>query len=346
MPIAIRPGHLEHDRDLAIRMFARYLNPRYDRRRFDWVYRQNPYGLGRLWIATDSNSGATVGTAGAFPRRIYLAGCEEVAWALGDFCVSDQYRSLGPALQLQRLCLAEVDSGAAALCYDFPSTGFMAVYRRLNIAPNGHMIRLAKALRVDRKLEKINIIPWVTRGLGAAANLLLAFRDRASRDSRTVTVSLYQGHCGPEFSALAQEIVDRYGACIQRSAAYLNWRYMDNPLYPCELLTARRDGALLAYAVFTCIGKDATLMDLFGHCDPHVLRTLINGLVSLLRARGIITVSAPILASHPWIAILQGLGFRPRESTPVVLYPISRIRSTVDPRTLRPWLFVYGDRDS
>src|SRR5215831_8052216 len=118
--VVIRDGDLETDRKLAIDTLARCLKPAYDDARFDWVYRQNPHGRGRLWVATDPANGAVVGIAGAFPRRMCLYGRTELAWVLGDFCVSDAYRSVGPALALQRACLAEISGGAIPFCYDFP----------------------------------------------------------------------------------------------------------------------------------------------------------------------------------------------------------------------------------
>ena len=68
MAIAIRPGTLECDRLPAIGLLARHLNPAYDTARFDWLHTQNPAGPGRFWMAVDSDTGESVGTAAAFPR--------------------------------------------------------------------------------------------------------------------------------------------------------------------------------------------------------------------------------------------------------------------------------------
>src|SRR5258707_14285040 len=104
--ISIRPAALDADRKVLVETLARYLNPLSDERRFDWLYRENPHGQGRAWIACGPDNSTIVGMAAAFPRRIWIGGAENVGWVLGDFCVSDQNRSLGPALQLQRACLA------------------------------------------------------------------------------------------------------------------------------------------------------------------------------------------------------------------------------------------------
>jgi Acetyltransferase (GNAT) domain len=345
MKIIVRQAHLEADKNLIVDTLYRNLTPLSDSRRFHWLYRNNPYAPPRVWFAIDADKSAVVGMASAFPRRIYVEGREVLGWVLGDFCINDQYRSLGPALQLQRACLAEVDSRTMAFCYDFPSSSMMAIYRRLGIQSCGRMVRLALPLRVDRKIGQFVKNAAVVRGLSVAGNLLMALSKPKPSDSRTLTVSPHSGNCGEEFSILARKMASRHGVCLQRSAEYLNWRYVSNPLYRYELLTARREGSLTAYAVFTHIGEDATLVDLFGDEAPSAISGLVSRVVDLLRERGVVTVSVPISESHPWLPLLQGLGFKPRETSPVVVYApyFPSEHSLIEGIT---WFLMHGDRDS
>src|SRR5262245_1698013 len=123
MGITVTAGDVEADRERVVELFARHINPAYNTRRFDWLYRRNPHGLGRLWLAVDPATDSLVGAAGALPRRVYVAGREELAWVLADFCVSDRYRVLGPALTLYRACFAALGPESPVLCHDFPSQG-------------------------------------------------------------------------------------------------------------------------------------------------------------------------------------------------------------------------------
>src|SRR5262249_36623406 len=139
----------------------------------DWLYVANPHGPARVWIAADDASGETVGVASAFPRRAAVDGREVVGWVLGDFCIHDAYRTLGPALQLNRACLEAVDRGSAAFCYDFPSRSMMAVYQRLRIAPVGSVVRYARVVRWGRRLGRAASNPIARAGaaiLGAVAD--------------------------------------------------------------------------------------------------------------------------------------------------------------------------------
>src|SRR5690349_12414253 len=120
MKIIVQPVDLQRDRDVLITTLREYLTPTSNERRFDWLYRQNPHGDPKVWLARDSESGEVVGTSAAFRRQALFNGSAKKGWVLGDFCIAEKYRSLGPALQLQRATLAAIaELPESDFCYDF-----------------------------------------------------------------------------------------------------------------------------------------------------------------------------------------------------------------------------------
>lgn len=345
MRLTIRPADLVSDRRVIIDTLARCLTSLSDERRFEWLYISGPHGPGRAWLAIDNDRDVVAGVAAAFPRRVYFQGAETMAWVLGDFCLDPQYRSLGPALQLQRACLSIMDSGNAAFCYDFPSASMAAVYSRLGIVSAKHMVRLARPLRVDRKVRELVPVPGVQQVVSAVGNTLLKFAHSQVQTQCSLSISLHEGLCAEEFSLLAQELQDQLGACVQRSAEYLNWRYWHNPLGRYEFITARSGDRLKGYAVFEQSGDDGVLVDLFGANDEEVIKGLIERLVMLIERRGATTLSAPLIESHPWLSWFTDLGFRPRESAPLVVVP-SKLPIGDGKRGRGALFFMQGDRDS
>src|SRR5262249_14595697 len=103
MPVRIRQAALNSDEAELTDLLRRHLAPTADERRFGWLYRDSPHGEARSWLACDAQGNA-VGAATAFPRRVHVDGREKRNWVLGDFCLDEEFRSLGPALQLQRAC--------------------------------------------------------------------------------------------------------------------------------------------------------------------------------------------------------------------------------------------------
>ena len=345
MAITTADADLTRDRELLIDTVSRFLTPLSDGRRFDWLYKNNPEGVARTWLAMDTETGRLVGTAAAFPRRCYLGQSEISVWVFGDFCFDAQYRSLGPALQLQRACLRALESDSRAFSYDFPSAGMLAVYKRLGFDVTVTMIRLARLLRVDRKVREVINIPAAERVVSTVGNTLLRFVSANTVPDRSVELHHHQGLCGEEFTMLAEEQRGRTGMCIQRSAKYLNWRYVNNPLTHYGFLTARRHGILKGYAVWTEAGKDAFVVDLFGENDPAVVKGLLSEVVSYLVERGVMTLSVWLNDSHPWLSWYSEMGFRERDFVPMVCIPGPALGNSVDVRSAK-WFLMQGDRDS
>lgn len=342
--VRIRSAHLDHDADFIVGSVRAYLNPAADRARFDWLYRRNPDGEARAWIAEDPSTGDPVGLAAAFPRQIYLRGQRQIGWVLGDFCIAEPYRTLGPALRLQRACLAGIGGGANAVFYDLPGAAMMPVYRRLGLSADGQIRRFAKPLRIDQRIRTRLVPAFLSGILSWAGNRLLALRDAGRCGAVAgLSVGVASGPSGEEFTALADRLGSRHGFCVRRSAEYLNWRFLEAPHRRYRLLTARRAGLLCGYAITERVAEVGWIVDLFATDDGAVPRALTAAAVTLFRAEGIATATASIFETHPWVTHLAGLGFRPREACPLVLGPDAPRPADVQ---ARPWLVVQGDRES
>lgn len=347
MSIIIREGNIRTDDKLIANALNRYLTPRADWVRFEWLYKRNPHGRVRVWLAFDGNQ--LIGTAAAFPRRVYVLEQEKCGWVFGDFCVSDRYRSLGPAVVLQRALLENAQSAGIAVFYDFPSTAMSAVYKRLKFGPASQMIRMAKVLRVNRKVREELRNEALATAISSVANFFLRASMPCVRIDRTIKISLLESGCGPEFDALADRVELRFDICVLRSSDYLNWRYLANPYKKHELMTAKRDGFLLGFVVFSQNGVDAEIVDIFG-VDGETVGRLIDEVIKLSLARGIITISVELVALHPWTELFNKMGFYQRESKPFFLDSTSTEipwRSGSNPAVPRPtWFIMGGDRDS
>jgi GNAT superfamily N-acetyltransferase len=344
MPERIRTADPEADRGLLTDLLSQNLGPAAGDRRYEWLYLQNPHGRARAWLATEGDTERGLGAAAAFPRTLLVGGSVCHGYVLGDFCIDQHHRSLGLALQLQRACLEQITSTPLLLAYDFPSDRMMAIYRRMRISPAGHIVRWAKPLRVNRKIANLVGSPTLAGLLAAPVNELLEWKDFAALPSGGWTIVGHDGMCMEEFTRLAHSVGSRYGSCVERSAEYLNWRYLRHPIVHHEVLAARHGQELRGYVVFSHTNEDAKIVDLFGFSDTAMWTALVSRVVSLLRDRGVATLSIPTLASSPWAGLLKGWGFHPREAAPVVVYaPGTVAGSALDASS---WFLMDGDRES
>jgi GNAT superfamily N-acetyltransferase len=342
----IRRADPETDRALLIELLSQNLTPEAGGRRFDWLYLDSPHGRARVWVVTEGDTGRGLGVAAAFPRRLFVHGRLRDGYVLGDFAIEPRHRNLGLALQLQRASLDQLAVSSTSPAYDFPSDRMMAIYRRMRLSPASQMIRWAKPLRTDRKIKGSVKSAELASLLAAPLNVLLKWTDFSTHLKTEWTIAKQVGACTEEFTHLAHSIGSQYGSCVERSAEHLNWRYLQHPLVPHELWTARRDAKLAGYVVFSHTGDDARIVDLFGFSDTEMWTALVAQVVSLVRVRGAVTLSISATASSPWSARLKKWGFRLREGSPFLVCGTAPAKNGVDPDSNDSWFVTEGDRES
>jgi len=339
--IKIRRADLKADRQRLID-FGRFLTDQSDARRFDWLYLSNLCGVARAWLAC-ADDDTIIGAAAAFPRKFFVDGKQTLAFVLGDFCLHPQHRSLGPALQLQRACLDDLQSTPCEFFYDFPSDRMMAIYKRLQIPAEHRVVRWAKPLRVEGLVKRAVRSKSLARSLSVPANALLKRRGWRG-DQRSCELALLEGECTAEFTTLDESLREREGVRTVRSAEYLNWRFLAHPTGRYAILTARRQGQLCGYVVFSRDIEDAAIVDL--HCmpDASLVASLLGGAVAYLDQAGAATVSLSAIDNHPWSLTFERAGFRRRESAPLIvkIFPGSSLRLKV----FEHWFLMRAERDS
>ena len=346
MKIVVREAKLEQDRDVIVQALQDYLTPLANHSRFEWLYENGVHGPAQTWIAVDQEHDMVFGVASAFPRRFLSRRGPLNALVFGDFCISPKYRSLGPASVLQRIMLQHAE-GRVHFWYDFPSTGMLSVYRRLGFVPTHRMVRLVWPLRVDRYVRRAVSNAAIAAGVSAIGNAALSiWQDHCRIRESDIEVAIHQGCFTQEFTRLAEQIGTRLGTVLERTDAYLNWRFYQHPFIRYEVLTARRQGeSLEGYCIFYQDGGDAYVTDLFLLSNSGTLSSLLDGLRRILYDRGINAINTYMMADHPWIPEIERIGFQVREASPVLVYP-----ADADASWLREfdkdWLMMQGDRDS
>jgi len=345
MANVVRFADVNGERATLTAFLSTYLSPDANDARYEWLYRKNPEGMARAWVACEAETGLIVGVAAAFPRRIYCRGTEVRGYVLGDFCIHPDYRSLGPALALQRSSLEDLSREGAGFVFDFPSTSMLAIYKRLRIEPQESTIRFAKPLRADREIQKRIPNKAAGRTLAVAANAALRLRDAGLGRSSAWTITEEAAPCGEEFTLATRRWAPRMGICACRSADYLNWRFLQHPQRHYQFLTAREDGRLCGYLIYHWAGEDATVVDLLAEED-QVCKALLVETIAIMRRCGVNTLSAPFLRSHAGREILEDCGFQPRESTPVIVLTLPWAANHVVDQGDDHWYLMHGDRES
>jgi hypothetical protein len=338
MTVRLREANLTRDKAAIVSLTQTYLGAA-ERSRFDWLYRESPFGPARVWLAFDGIIQTPFGMGALFPRKGYIKGEEVLGCVFGDFCISEHYRSLGPAIQLQRACMDMIKSGEFAFSYDFPSSSMLGIYRYMGLTPNEESIRMVRLLRVDHKVREKVSSPVLAAVLARAADFALALKDRNGDAHDGMDYRIDDKPCSAEYARLAERIGSSLGACVARTPEYLDWRYRRHPWREYEFLTCHREGELQAYCVLTHDEGRMQIADLFGSSDEEVVAGLLRRVVHRARERGDEAVSICVLGTDPRMKLLRKLGFHGRESAPVIGFGTKLTNGS-------RLLLMQGDRES
>jgi len=252
-------------------------------RRFEWLYRGNPDGLAWSWFLF-TDGGQLVGLASLFPRSMWVGEKQQRCAQVGDFAITAGYRSLGPALLLQRATFTPVDQGEVAFCFDCPPhDAGMSTFRRLGMHPNCRVDRYAVPLRLDHRLR--NQLGAASRIPATVGNLILRLRQWPALRHRSteLVIDEHLGPFGEEFSQLDFAVRKANVIRGRRSATHLNWRYRQDPLQEYHVLTARRAGELIALAVYSVSNDVVTIVDLFGRELAEAAASLLAAVIERFR---------------------------------------------------------------
>jgi len=317
--IEIREADLSSDREVLISSMLAYLSKRADARRFTWLYRQNPPGPVQAWLAVETGQSRIIGSGAIVPQRIAVDGRLAPVAVMADFWIHPAFRSMGPALQLQRRCMEAAGIGHEGF-FDLPQRQMIAIYRRLGIPSRSTLVRLAKPLRSEAYLQKLLRSATLATLAAPLPNAALATADLAMSGRSGALVSVHAGPFDHEFTDLSLRTSAAFGACVDRSAGYLNWRYHRHYFLHHEVFTARDAGRLLAYAIIARSGDMAAIVDLFGTPERGVIADLLLGASAVLRRQGVSTLSIELTESHRLLEHVQAAGFRRRQERPLIIH--------------------------
>jgi len=331
MTLASRRVSFVDDRHEMLALLRRNFGSSQDQR-FDWRHTGNPAGPAWSWFVYDKKTLGTVALATVFPRNMYVDGKRVLGGQVGEFVVEAGYRSLGPAVLMQRTTFEPVDRGSLTFCYDCPPHDQgMSTFVRLGMRANAEVYRYAYPLRCEQNVDKKFGRHLWTRPLVAVFNLALRLRAARWR-TPNLEIAYYNERFGDEFSALDKSLSSAGNIRASRSAEDLNWRYREDPLSSTclptgtrgkyKVLVARRNTELVAFAVFF-IQSDgiASLVDLFGHELPNAGTALLDAVIQICTQKKVSSIHAFCSEASELRYLLTGLGFRRRErSSRVVAY--------------------------
>lgn len=318
---------------------------------FDWAGPNHPSG------ATVRRRGKLVGFAGLCRKDIVVNGRRRLLAQGLDYMIMPELTGLvagSAAISVARRWLDLARDLDCALGLVFPNENS---YRILTSAHVGLAPMFAPALLI-RPLPRIALtenIGKIPKRIGTVALRLAAVYGALQGATAGGPWELEQEErFGSEFDDLWASIAKRVRIGIVRDAAYLNWRYVDHPVYQYERLGARK-GRTLAGSVVgthrTILGVDSMLLvDIVARGGDEITnRGLISGFVEHAARRGHEMVVTLAIPGSTIYSALKHCGFVhvPRRLDPKPFRTAGILFDEAAACAWDPsaWYFTWGDMD-
>ena len=209
----------EGDEAAILELFARSFHQPRTRAHWEWKYRRNPWGNGRISEAFDAE-GALVGHYCGYPVPFYDRGIERLAHQIGDTMTAPHVRHIGRGR-------TSILGRAATHFYDTFCAGQVAFNYGFNVANIQRFSMLfLNATRVEPVTYRVLARPVAP--IGRVARWMGGYQLEIVRDPAA------------EFDRFFDRVKDAYGFLIRRDARYIRWRYLECPDVPYVVIAVRK----------------------------------------------------------------------------------------------------------
>ena len=287
----------------------------------EWEYYSSPYGPVETWIADDN--GEIVGQYSLQRYDCYFFGTVTRASLCFDVATHPDYRLQGMFTQLGVHSLREEGESNVAFTVGFPWVGGIAIPGHMNVGWTklGELSIYARTNLADHKSQKIDevMIGRIT-------------------------------HFDERFDRLADAHKRDLPIMLKRSAAYLNWRYLQKVGYTYHCYEIHGNGMLIGYFVLKiyATGHDRILHIIDYILPPNsvVYQKVLDFVINFANEYTIQKVNLVINENHLFFEFLKSNDFtrEERHFVPIVHRNISVVHQErlMD---FRNHYFTMGDTD-
>ena len=282
-------------------------------------YFANPAGQGRCIVLSTLTSPQPIGVQCLHIRRFQIGNRVLQGAALADYVVSQEHRSLGPALQLLKHSVA-IGVGSYDLIYGMPNRNALAVCKRVGLKQIGLLERYGRLLKLRFIFRNSQPPAWFKLGAPIADSLLSLIDGlyRLIRGNRLQARDTDWSN--PEIDAIWGQRAPALLLC-ERNNANLIWRYGPDPAaLGWKLTVLSRSGQPIGYVVWRNEQGIAVVSDYFSAEPESNLLDVMLAFCAHARRQDACAISLEFFGSPGVVASLKRAGFIAKEGgAPVVL---------------------------
>jgi ribosomal protein S18 acetylase RimI-like enzyme len=293
--------------------------------KFDWYYRKNPDGQPQVFFLHVAGEPAPVGVAAIATRHMHIGTKLLATGELIDFVALPEYRTLFPALFLQKEIrrIALETNRTHTLLYGLPNPKSLAVVKRIGYQLVGQMVRRVRMLRSAGYLSR-HMPMWISRIIGSIIDRIRLGALALQNITHPKFQRQWIDRPDARFDALWQKVKTHDGTqrvlIGVRDSAFLTWRFAECPLktYRFFTLSSAVDNRLIAYAACAVGGESLEVHDFLVDTTEHGAgKALWRALSADAFHRGHSNISVEFLGAESIQNELEAAGMMKRQERPL-----------------------------
>jgi hypothetical protein len=316
--------------------------------KYEWKYKNCPYGAAHCWLAKYEQSNTFIGTAALFPRVINVKGESVCAAVAGDFAVDIQHRNLATALSLQREIQLKLCNTPFKFIYLLPNEDAKGIFLRIGYKKMGGFKQFFKPLRSEYKNRHF-LHPFLQFKIFALAfDFLIKIIAKENRYKTTLKYSIESPkYFDDRFDVLWKSVSKHSTILGERTSVFLNWRYIQpskkNYAIFC-LLDEHKN--IIGYIVYFLENGMCYIVDMLYELSMEVLSLLLAEFSRYTRMKGAGSISVYYLGGRLLEEKLLKFNFIPiknKEQDILIYSPdMANIEEVFHQEK---WHFFHGDND-
>jgi len=313
--------------------------------RYDWIYKNNPYGKALSWVAVDTITGLLVGITSLFPREMNVAGKNVRVGIAGDFAVNQEHRGFNVALKLQRAVTASTNQNNFKFLYGFSNSKAEPIQLRVGYVLLGRIERWAKLLTTRRYFK----VSALKRTVSKPLDFILKSVSKEARYRRAETYTIQSlNSFDQRFDLLWERACKHFDIIGEKTKDYLNWRYCKSPHKDYEIfsLIDKNSREICGYVVYYFENKVVFIADMLFLDFDSALDSLLCEFILYLRSQEVESISILLFGCPNLVKKLRSFGFLRRDEESRILVYLDKSSPYTDIVLNKSnWLLLEGDRD-
>jgi GNAT superfamily N-acetyltransferase len=285
-----------------------------DPQKWNWRYKENPAGMGKIMVADDG--GEIVGHGALIPVMMKIGKEIVTAYVSGDSVTHPGYRRQGIFEVLDSKKRAEAERDGNYVAYRFPNKLAYPGAIKLGWSDVCRLKTFVKPLNLENALKSYFKNQFLQRFFAVIGNLIIHLLYRTKKPPimaglRVNRISSFDNR----INELWRKVSNDHDIMVVRNKEYLNWKYFRMPDSDFVIYGAEKEEQIDGYIILKCtrqpqgfsMGHICELIAPLG--EAKVIHCLISKAIEYFKEEKIDLIFYEMKAEKTYYKILRNCGF-------------------------------------